>query len=83
LLKNLVQLPNKLISYFFINLIRFYKYFISPLLGRNCIYHPSCSEYASIAIKQSGFIKAFPKILFRLLRCNAFFKGGYDPYLKN
>jgi len=36
-----------------------------------------------LAIKKSGFIKAFPKIIYRLLRCNAFFKGGYDPYLKN
>jgi len=66
-----------------IKLIKFYKYFISPVLGNNCRYYPSCSEYAIWEIENDNLIKAFLKSTFRILRCNQFFRGGIDyPLIK-
>jgi len=63
--------------------IKFYKYFISPLLGNNCRYYPTCSEYAVWEIENDNLLKAVFKIIFRILRCNQFFRGGIDyPVIK-
>jgi uncharacterized protein len=83
LLKNLFYIINKYISYFFILLIRIYRYLVSPILGKTCRHYPTCSEYAISGIRQSGFFIALPKILLRILKCNKFFSGAYDPYCKN
>ena len=50
---------NKIISYFLISIIRMYQLFISPILGQNCGYLPSCSEYSIESIKQFGFLEEF------------------------
>lgn len=64
----------------FIKMIRFYQRFISPQLGYSkCKYYPTCSQYALEAFGKYGFIKAFSMSLWRILRCNPFSKGGYDP----
>jgi uncharacterized protein len=47
-----------------------YQTVISPVHGRRCVFTPSCSAYARLAIKKYGFIKAYPLITARLLRCN-------------
>ena len=60
-------------------LLRFYKRYISPLLPDACIYTPTCSEYAMEAIQKHGVIKGTGLAIWRLLRCNPFMKGGYDP----
>ncbi|MBQ2201815.1 MAG: membrane protein insertion efficiency factor YidD [Clostridia bacterium] len=60
-------------------LLRFYKRCISPLLPNACIYTPTCSEYAMEAIQKHGVIKGTGLAIWRLLRCNPFMKGGYDP----
>ena len=60
-------------------LLRFYKRCISPLLPNACIYTPTCSEYAMEAIQKHGVIKGMGLAIWRLLRCNPFMKGGYDP----
>lgn len=65
-----------------INLIKFYKKFISPFLeylGIHCKYEPSCSEYTKQAIEKYGAIKGVFLGIKRILRCNPFSKGGYDP----
>ena len=63
-----------------ISLIRFYQKFLSPLKWRtHCIYTPTCSEYAVQAISKYGIIKGILLSLWRILRCNPFSKGGYDP----
>ena len=62
-----------------IALLRFYKRHISPLLPNACIYTPTCSEYAMEAIQKHGVIKGTGLAIWRLLRCNPFMKGGYDP----
>lgn len=62
-----------------IALIRGYKRFISPLLPDACIYTPTCSEYAIEAISQWGVVRGLGLAIWRVLRCNPFGKGGYDP----
>ena len=70
---------SQLLAFPFILLIKFYRLFISPFLGRNCIYSPSCSEYGIIALKKHGVFKGTFLTVSRILRCNSLFKGGYDP----
>ena len=48
------------------------------MLGNNCRYHPTCSEYAIWQIENNNFFNAFLKSFFRILRCNQFFRGGID-----
>ncbi len=60
-------------------LLRFYKRFISPLLPRACRFVPTCSEYCAEAIQRYGLLKGGLACLWRILRCNPFSKGGYDP----
>ena len=63
--------------------IKFYQYFISPIFGSKCRYHPTCSEYAVWEIECDNFFKALIKITLRILRCNQFFSGGIDyPLIK-
>lgn len=63
--------------------IKIYQYLMSPLLANNCKYYPSCSNYALKAIQQLGIIKGGWKTISRLLRCNPWVKGGYDPVFPN
>lgn len=62
-----------------IAVLRFYKRYISPLLPDACIYTPTCSEYAMEAIRKHGAFKGTGLAIWRVLRCNPFAKGGYDP----
>lgn len=62
-----------------IALIRLYQRFISPLLGQHCRFHPSCSRYAVEAIQVHGAVKGSVLAVWRILRCQPFCKGGYDP----
>ena len=62
-----------------IGLIKFYRKQISPVLGKNCIYTPTCSQYAIEAIEIHGCIKGVYYAIKRILRCNPLSKGGYDP----
>ena len=64
---------------FFISLIKFYKIFLSPFLGANCRYIPTCSDYAIQAIEQKGIIKGIYISCKRVLRCHPFGGSGYDP----
>ncbi len=60
-------------------LIRFYRKRISPLFPPMCRYYPTCSSYALEAIEVHGAGKGFLLALWRVLRCNPFSVGGYDP----
>lgn len=56
-----------------------YKKTISPLLKSSCRYYPSCSDYSVAAIEKFGPFMGIGMALMRVLRCNGYFKGGYDP----
>jgi hypothetical protein len=65
-----------------INIIEKYQKNLSPIIskhGVNCRFYPTCSEYTKQAILKYGCILGIFKGLKRILRCNPFFKGGYDP----
>jgi len=64
---------------FVISILRFYKKFISPALPESCRFYPTCSEYAVIAVEKYGVLKGSIKSIYRIMRCNPFNKGGYDP----
>jgi putative membrane protein insertion efficiency factor len=60
-------------------LIKIYKKYISPLLPKSCRFYPTCSEYAIESLRKYGVLKGSIKSIYRILRCNPFNKGGYDP----
>lgn len=62
-----------------IALIRLYQKVISPLLRPSCRFYPSCSEYAAQAIAKHGPVRGLLKAAWRVLCCNPFHKGGFDP----
>ena len=62
-----------------IKLIRFYQKYISPLKSTRCPYIPTCSQYGLEAIEKYGAVKGCLLAGWRILRCNPFSKGGYDP----
>lgn len=65
-----------------LKLINFYKKSISPWLamkGIHCKYYPTCSEYSKQAIEKYGVLKGSLLSAKRILKCNPFSKGGYDP----
>ena len=63
-----------------LGLIRFYQKYLSGLKSYStCIYFPTCSQYAVEAIEKYGAFKGVLMAVWRILRCNPFAKGGYDP----
>ena len=59
--------------------IRLYKRWLSPLLPPACRFHPTCSVYALQALEKHGALKGLRLTLWRLLRCQPFHPGGFDP----
>ncbi len=66
-------------KYLMIGLIKLYRKFISPIKPPCCRFTPTCSAYALEAFKKRGFFAGLILTVWRLLRCNPFCKGGYDP----
>lgn len=64
---------------FLIAVINFYRKNISPLTTPKCKYYPTCSTYGVEAIQVHGAFKGSLLTIWRILRCNPFSKGGYDP----
>ncbi len=62
-----------------LSLIRLYQRKVSPGLAPACRFQPTCSHYGYEAIERHGVIKGCRLILWRLIRCNPFNRGGYDP----
>jgi putative membrane protein insertion efficiency factor len=60
-------------------LVQFYRFAISPLLGTNCRFEPSCSEYALEALKSYGAFRGSVLAVRRIARCHPFGGAGYDP----
>lgn len=62
-----------------IRLIKLYQEYISPMKRTKCPYFPTCSQYGLEAVEKYGACKGSVLAAWRILRCNPFSKGGYDP----
>ena len=60
-------------------LVRIYQLTLSPIVGRQCRFQPTCSNYTIQAIKKYGAVRGSLKGFWRICRCNPFCKGGFDP----
>jgi len=67
------------VKYLLIGFVRLWRALISPLYGDVCKYHPSCSAYGLRALQEHGAIKGSWLTITRILRCNPWSLGGYDP----
>ncbi|PKN72571.1 MAG: membrane protein insertion efficiency factor YidD [Candidatus Cloacimonetes bacterium HGW-Cloacimonetes-3] len=74
-MNRILRLPNLI----FLAIIRLYQLAISPYLPRSCRFEPSCSRYGYEAFQKYHFPKALYLSIWRIIRCNPFNKGGYDP----
>jgi len=74
---------NKLIIEIPITLIKLYKFLVSPLLGQNCRYVPSCSQYSIESLRQHGVIYGLYLTVKRIVSCRPGGGQGYDPVPKN
>ena len=70
---------NKIIIFPFVLFIRVYQLIISPLLGSNCRFIPTCSEYAMESLKEYGLIKGIFLSIKRIGKCHPWGSHGYDP----
>ena len=59
-------------------LVRIYQWTLSPIIGRQCRFYPTCSNYYILAVRKYGFCWGSLKGAWRILRCNPFCKGGED-----
>lgn len=59
--------------------VRIYQWTVRPLIGGNCRFHPSCSDYAIEALVTHGAWRGAMLAIWRILRCNPWVAGGYDP----
>ena len=66
-------------KYIMIRMIRFYQKYLSPLKSTKCPYYPTCSQYGLEAIQKYGAVKGGLLALWRIILCNPFSTGGYDP----
>ncbi len=71
----LVGLP----SWVLILLVRGYQVTLSPFIGRQCRFQPTCSNYFILAVQKYGAVSGSLRGVWRILRCNPFHQGGYDP----
>jgi putative membrane protein insertion efficiency factor len=67
------------VAYLAVGIVRGYQWTIRPLIGAHCRFWPSCSEYAVEAFKQHGALRGGALAARRILRCNPWHEGGYDP----
>ncbi|MBW3542156.1 MAG: membrane protein insertion efficiency factor YidD [Planctomycetes bacterium] len=74
-LRWLWKLPRRLL----VALVRLYQLVLSPLVGRQCRFAPTCSEYFIGAVEKYGAIAGTCRGIARILRCHPFHRGGYDP----
>ena len=75
LVKSVWQVPAELL----VALVRIYQKLLSPVFGRQCRFHPTCSEYFILAVRKYGALSGSLRGGWRILRCHPFNRGGYDP----
>jgi len=78
-MKAILKIFKAIIGGIFVVLIKIYQYLLSPLMGAQCRYTPTCSQYGIEAIKKHGSFKGGWLTLKRIARCNPWGGHGYDP----
>jgi uncharacterized protein len=73
--RTIIGLPAVVIIAF----VRLYQLTLSPIFGRHCRFRPTCSNYMIGAVEKYGAVRGTAKGIWRILRCNPFCTGGYDP----
>ena len=73
---------NRILTNFLITLIKVYRLTISPFIGSNCRFDPTCSHYGMESLRAHGPYKGTLLLLKRLVKCHPFNKGGVDPVVK-
>jgi len=66
-------------SWLLIAVVRLYQIFLSPVLGRQCRFTPTCSQYFILAVQKHGAVRGAWRGVLRICRCQPFHPGGYDP----
>ncbi len=75
----MLKLLKKILNVFINFLFFFYRYIISPIIGNNCRFYPSCSDYSKECFEKFNLFKAFFLSIKRILKCNPFGSSGFDP----
>ncbi|MBC7853783.1 MAG: membrane protein insertion efficiency factor YidD [Pirellulaceae bacterium] len=75
ILRGCIRIP----SLFLIGLVRIYQWTLSPIIGRQCRFQPTCSHYFIGAVEKYGAIRGSLKGVWRICRCNPYCSGGDDP----
>lgn len=70
----MIRLPGEML----IALVRVYQFCLSPIFGRQCRFHPTCSEYFIQAVRKYGAVSGTVRGVWRILRCNPYCRGGVD-----
>ncbi len=70
---------NKIFAYLLIIIVKIYQLFISPIIGQNCRYLPTCSEYSVECLRQFGLLKGLSLSFKRISKCHPWGNHGYDP----
>ena len=76
---NPLNIMCKFFTYLVISLIKIYKFLLSPLLGMNCRFQPTCSNYCEQAIERYGLIKGLILFMKRISKCHPWGDSGFDP----
>ncbi|MCR4411401.1 MAG: membrane protein insertion efficiency factor YidD [Thermoguttaceae bacterium] len=75
IVRTVVRIP----SWVLIGLVRVYQWTLSPLVGRQCRFYPTCSNYFIGAVRKYGAVRGTARGIWRICRCHPFHPGGYDP----
>jgi putative membrane protein insertion efficiency factor len=75
MLKTLARVPSQLL----IGIVRLYQLVLSPLVGQQCRFEPSCSKYFIGSVEKYGVIRGSLRGVWRIVRCNPWNPGGFDP----
>jgi uncharacterized protein len=75
LVRSIIRIPTLVL----IALVRVYQWTLSPIVGRQCRFQPTCSHYFIGAVEKYGAIRGSLKGIWRICRCHPFCRGGYDP----
>jgi putative membrane protein insertion efficiency factor len=78
-MRNVFELVLRLPSLLLVGMVRLYQCTLSPMLGRYCRFEPTCSQYFIESVRKYGAIRGSLRGIWRIIRCNPWTPGGYDP----